>query len=66
MPGRWDARACYPLSGCLDYSRPQGRTGGYRLFLSDAYAFRRSLKLTIEHAPTGNDLPTDYVGVSYL
>ena len=66
VPGRWDARASYPLSGCLDYSRPQGRTGGYRLFLSDTYAFRRSLKLTIEHAPTGNDMPTDYVGVSYL
>ena len=66
VPGRWDARASYPLSGCLDHSRPQGRSGGYRLFLSDTYAFRRSLKLTIEHAPAGNDLPTDYVGVSYL
>lgn len=66
VPGRWEARASYPLSGCLDYSRPQGRTGGYRLFLTDSYAFRRSLALTIEHAPTGNDLPTDYVGMSYL
>jgi hypothetical protein len=66
VPGRWDARASYPLSGCLDHSRPLGRSGGYRLFLSDTYAFRRSLKLTIEHAPARNDLPTDYVGVSYL
>jgi hypothetical protein len=66
VPGRWDARASYPLSGCLDHSRSQSRSGGYRLFLSDTYAFRRSLKLTIEHAPAGNDLPTDYVGVSYL
>lgn len=66
VPGRWDARASYPLSGCLDHSRPQGRSGGYRLFLSDTYAFRKSLKLTIEHAPAGNDIPTDYVGVSYL
>lgn len=66
VPGRWEARASYPLSGCLDYSRPQARSGAYRLFLSDAYVFHKSLKMAIEHAPTNNDFIADYVGVSYL
>jgi len=66
VPGRWEARASYPLSGCLDYSRPQARSGGYRLFLTDAYAFHKSLKLDMEHAPEKNDFIADYVGVSYL
>ena len=66
VPGRWEARASYPLSGCLEYSRPQARSGGYRLFLTDAYAFHRSLKLDMEHAPEKNDFIADYVGVSYL
>jgi hypothetical protein len=66
VPGRWEARASYPLSGCMDYSRPQARSSAYRLFLTDNYAFRRSLKLDIEHAPTNNDFDADYVGVSYL
>jgi hypothetical protein len=66
VPGRWEARASYPLSGCLDYSRPQARSGAYRLFLTDAYAFHKSLRLDMEHAPENNDFEADYVGVSYL
>lgn len=66
VPGRWEERASYPLSGCLQYSRPQARSGGYRLFLTDAYAFHNSLKLDMEHAPEKNDFVADYVGVSYL
>ena len=66
VPGRWEARASYPLSGCLDYSRPQARSGAYRLFLTDAYAYHKSLKLDMEHAPERNDFDADYVGVSYL
>lgn len=66
VTGRWMGRVSLPLSGCLDYRNPLGRTGGYRFMLTDAYAFRRSARLTIEHAPTGNDVPTDYVGVTYL
>jgi hypothetical protein len=66
VPGRWERRASYPLSGCLDYFRPQSRTGGYRLFIGDAYSFARSLELTIEHGPDRNELVTDHVGVSYL
>ena len=66
VPGRWEARASYPLSGCLEYSRPQARSGGYRLFLTDAYRFERSLRLDMEHAPEKNDFDADYTGVSYL
>jgi len=66
VPGQWESRASYPLCGCLDYSRPLSRSGGYRLMLGDAYAFRRSLAVDIEHGPTGNNVPGDYAGVSYL
>ena len=66
VPDRWEKTLSFPLSGCLDYQKPLGRSGGYRLMLGDAYAFRQSIRQTIEHAPTGNDLETDYVGVTYL
>src|SRR5205814_853148 len=46
--------------------RPMARSGGYRLFLTDAYPFRKSILHTIEHAPEKNDHLADYVGVSYL
>jgi hypothetical protein len=66
VPGRWEARTPLPFSGCLDFKRPLGRTGGYRLLLGDAYAFRDSLKVTIEHGPRDNAEPTDYTGVTWL
>jgi hypothetical protein len=66
VPGRWDHRMSLPLSGALDYKKALGRTGAYRFFINDAYAFRKSINLTIEHAPTGNEMITDYAGVTYL
>ena len=66
VPGRWETRISFPLSGCLDYKRPMARSGGYRLFLGDAMAFRKSINLTIEHAPERNELDADYAGVTYL
>lgn len=66
VPGRWEQRTSFPLSGCLDYKRPMARSGAYRLFLSDAYQFNRSVDFTIEHAPEKNNIPTDYVGVTFL
>lgn len=66
VPGRWDARYSFPLSGCLDYKKHLGRTGAYRLFLTDAYSFRQSAKVTIEHGPEKNAIPTDYASVAYL
>jgi hypothetical protein len=43
-----------------------GRSGGYRILLGDAYAYRHNILQTIEHAPTGNDLLTDYCGTTFL
>jgi hypothetical protein len=66
VPGRWEHRASYPLTGCLDYKKALARTGAYRVFLTDAYPFRKSMLLTIEHGPEKNALTCDYAGVTYL
>jgi hypothetical protein len=66
VTGRWDSKRSFPLSGCLGYKKHLGRTGGYRLFLGDAYSYRKSILQTIEHAPTGNDLLNDYCAVTFL
>lgn len=66
VPDRWEKRLCFPLSGCLGYEKPVGRTAAYRLFLGDACAFRRSLRLTIEHSGEKNNIPTDYASVAYF
>lgn len=66
VPDRWEKQISFPLSGCLGYQKHLGRTGGYRLLLGDAYAFQHSILQTIEHAPTNNDLATDYVGTTFL
>ena len=66
VAGRWDSKRSFPLSGCLGYKKHLGRTGGYRFLLGDAYAYRKSILQTIEHAPTGNELLNDYCAVTYL
>ncbi|MEP0845076.1 MAG: DUF2961 domain-containing protein [Phycisphaerae bacterium] len=66
VPDRWDGPLSRPLSGCLAYQKHLGRTGAYRFFLGDAYNFRESILQTIEHAPTNNDLLTDYCGLTLL
>ena len=66
VPGRWETRTSLPLSGCLDYKKPQARTGGYRFFLTDAYAYAKSIDYTIEHGPEGNAVPTDYASVVFF
>jgi hypothetical protein len=66
IPGRWNGRFDLPLSGALDYQKPLGRTGAYRLMLNDAYAFNKSLKLTIEHGGEGNKVPADYAATSFF
>jgi hypothetical protein len=42
------------------------RTGGYRFFLTDSYAYGRSIDYTIEHGPEGNAVPTDYASVVFF
>jgi hypothetical protein len=66
VPDRWEKRLPFPLSGCLGYAKPLGRTGGYRLFLGDAYAYRENLRQTIEHSGEKNNIPTDYCSVTYF
>jgi hypothetical protein len=66
VPGRWEQRLSFPLSGCLGYLKHLGRTGAYRLFLGDAYAWRRSIRQTIEHSGEKNNILTDYCGMTYL
>lgn len=65
VPDRWDKQFSFPLSGCLGYAKHLGRTGAYRLFLGDAYAFRQSLRQTIEHSGEKNNILTDYSSVTY-
>lgn len=66
VPGRWDTRKSLPLSGCLDYHKHLGRTGGFRWMLGDPVVYHKSLRMCMEHAPERNELITDYVGVTYL
>lgn len=66
VPGRWETRMSLPLSGCLDYKKPLARTGGYRFFLTDSYAYASSIDYTIEHGPEGNTLATDYASVVFF
>ena len=66
VTGRWMSRVSLPLSGCLDYKNPLGRSAGYRFMLTDAYAYEESALLTMEHSPTENSFATDYAAVTYL
>ncbi len=65
LPDRWDQAFSLPVHGCLAYSIPLARTGGYRIFLADKLAFERSIDLTIEHGPEGNSVPVDYTSVAF-
>jgi hypothetical protein len=66
VPDRWDKQISFPLSGSLGYAKHLGRTGGYRFFIGDAYAYAHSLRQTIEHSGEKNNIATDYCSVSYL
>ena len=66
VPDRWEKQLSFPLSGCLGYAKHLGRTGAYRLFVGDAYAYHQSLRQTIEHSGEKNNILTDYCGVTYL
>ena len=63
---RWDRGNSLPIHGCLDYSLPMGRTGGYRFFLSDKMSFEKEIYHGIEHGPVQNNFPVDYLSVALL
>ncbi len=65
VPDQWDMACSLPVNGCLGFSVPMSRTGGYRHYLSDKLSFRESFKLTIEHGPVGNRFPADYSSVAF-
>ncbi|MFN8582762.1 MAG: glycoside hydrolase family 172 protein [Gemmatimonadaceae bacterium] len=67
VPGRWDRARSFPLSGSLGYSNALARTGGYRLFLADAYPYTKSVDFTVEHGEdTTNSVQGDYSAVTYF
>jgi hypothetical protein len=64
MPDRWDRSFSLPSHGCLDYSIPYARTGGYRLYLTDKITWQKEIYHTIEHGPVGNRYPVDYTSLA--
>ena len=64
QPGGWVERLGAPLTGCLEYSLPLGRTGGYRLFINDKMPFNTSILHTIEHGPENNNRKVNYISVA--
>lgn len=65
LADRWDQAYSLPVHGSLAYSIPLARTGGYRFYIPDKVPFKESFQLTIEHGPTGNDIPVDYTSVAF-
>lgn len=64
QPGGWVEKLGVQLSGCLDYSLPLSRTGGYRFFVSDKMPFNKSIHHSIEHGPENNNRPVDYISTA--
>jgi len=65
FPDRWDAKMSLPIHGCLEYSLPFCRTGGYRFYLSDKIPFEKSIYHSIEHGPVQNEIPVAYTSLSF-
>ena len=63
---RWDRGNSLPIHGCLDYSLPMGRTGGYRFFLSDKMSYEKEIYHGMEHGEVNNNFPVDYTSVSFF
>jgi len=64
LPDRWENKFSLPVYGCLDYSLPFCRTGGYRLYLADKLSFEKSIYQSMEHGPEGNEAPVSYTSLS--
>lgn len=63
---RWDRGNSLPVHGCLDYSLPMCRTGGYRFFLSDKMSYEKEIYHGMEHGEVGNSFPVDYTSISFF
>jgi hypothetical protein len=62
---RWDKQYSLPIHGCLEYSIPLARTGGYRWLITDKEPFNESYKLTIEHGAIDNNWEVDYSSIAF-
>lgn len=65
LPDRWDRGNSLSLHGCLDYSLPMSRTGGYRFFLTDKLSFEKEIYHGIEHGDVANSWPVDYTTLAF-
>lgn len=63
---RWDRGNSLPIHGCLDYSLPMSRTGGYRFFLSDKMPYEKEIYHGMEHGEVNNNFPVDYTSISFF
>ncbi|RYY26222.1 MAG: DUF2961 domain-containing protein [Chitinophagaceae bacterium] len=64
QPNGWVERKGAPLSGCLDYSLPLSRTGGYRFYTLDKLPFQKSIYHSIEHGPEHNNRKVEYTSIA--
>jgi len=65
LADRWAGKLSLPLHGCLNYSLPYARTGAYRFYLSDKISFEKSIFHSIEHGPSGNQVPVNYTSLGF-
>jgi hypothetical protein len=65
LADRWDQAYSLPLHGCMAYSIPLARTGGYRFKVTDKISFEKNISLSIEHGPENNAIPVDYTSVAF-
>ncbi len=58
VPGRWETRTSLPLSGCLDYKKPQARTGRLSV-LPDGFLRLREIDRLHDRARPGRERGPD-------
>ena len=63
--GGWVERLGTSLHGCLDYSLPFSRTGGYRFYITDKLPFRKAIYHSIEHGPERNNRAVEYTSLAF-
>ncbi len=65
QPGGWVEPLGTHLHGCLDYSLPYSRTGGYRFYTLDKLPFNNSIYHSIEHGPEKNNRAVEYTSLAF-
>jgi hypothetical protein len=65
QPGGWVEPLGTHLHGCLDYSLPYSRTGGYRFYTLDKLPFNNSIYHSIEHGPEKNNRSVEYTSLAF-